>query len=180
MPGDAEIEFKAWQPTFGQRSRDPVQAEDGAIWWGGQFGNLVGRIDPAGGEVTEYPLPDGAMPHSVTLDDAGNVWYTGNRNGTMGKLDPATGAITVYEMPDPAAKDPHTAVFDADGILWFTLQQSNMIGRLDPASGEVRFVTMKTPDARARGTPCGRRLGASRSRPRLPDTRGYRGQTVRR
>jgi virginiamycin B lyase len=152
MPGDAEIAFKEWQvPTLGQRSRDPVEAADGAIWWAGQWGNLVGRIDPATGEMTEYPLPDGAMPHSVLLDDAGNVWYTGNKNGTVGKLDPDTGEITVYEMPDPAAKDPHTAVFDEHGILWFTLQQSNMVGRLDPASGEIRLVTMPTPGAKPYG-----------------------------
>ena len=48
MPGDAEIAFKEWQvPTLGQRSRDPVEAADGAIWWAGQWGNLIGRIDPA-------------------------------------------------------------------------------------------------------------------------------------
>jgi len=152
MPGEAEIAFKEWQvPTLGQRSRDPVEAADGSIWWAGQWGNLVGRIDPATGEMTEYPLPEGAMPHSVTLDDAGNLWYTGNKNGTIGKLDPQTGEITEYKMPDPAAKDPHTAIFDRDGVLWFTLQQSNMIGRLDPSSGEVRLVSAPTPGARPYG-----------------------------
>jgi virginiamycin B lyase len=152
MPGDAKIAFKEWMvPTLGQRSRDPVEAADGSIWWAGQWGNLIGRIDPTTGEMTEYPLPDNAMPHSVLIDEAGNVWYTGNKNGTVGKFDPGTEEITEYEMPDPAAKDPHTAVFDQQGILWFTLQQSNMIGRLDPVSGEVELVTMKTPDARPYG-----------------------------
>jgi virginiamycin B lyase len=161
MPGDAEIAFKEWTvPTLGQRSRDPVEAPDGSIWWAGQWGNLIGRIDPTAGAMTEYPLPAGAMPHTVTIDDAGKVWYTGNKNATIGVLDPDTGKITEYEMPDPAAKDPHTAVFDQEGILWFTLQQSNMIGRLDPASGEIRLVSAPTPDSRtygikidAKGTP---------------------------
>ena len=152
MPGDAEVAFKEWVvPTPGQRSRDPVEAADGSIWWAGQWGNLVGRIDPATGEMTEYPLPDNAMPHTVVLDAAGDVWYTGNKNGTVGKLDPDSGQITEFKMPDPAAKDPHTAVFDADGIMWFTLQQSNMLGRLDPVSGEVELVTMPVPDARPYG-----------------------------
>jgi virginiamycin B lyase len=152
MPGDAQIAFKEWQvPTLGQRSRDPVEAADGSIWWAGQWGNLVGRIDPANGEMKEYPLPDNAMPHTVTLDDAGGVWFTGNKNGTIGKLDPATGEITVYPMPDPAARDPHTAVFDDKGILWFTLQQSNMVGRLNPATGDIKLVTMKTPGSRPYG-----------------------------
>jgi virginiamycin B lyase len=152
MPGEAKIAFKEWQvPTLGQRSRDPVEAADGAIWWAGQWGNLIGRIDPATGAMTEYPLPDGAMPHTVVLDDAADVWYTGNKNATIGMLDPDTGKITEYRMPDPAAKDPHTAVFDRNGILWFTLQLSNMVGRLDPASGDVKLATMPTPDSRPYG-----------------------------
>ncbi len=152
IPGDAQISFKEWvTPTLGQRSRDPVQAEDGTIWWAGQWGNLVGSINPETGAMKEYPLPDNAMPHTVTLDSAGNVWYTGNKNGTMGKLDPKTGKITEYKMPDPKAKDPHTAIFDRKGILWFTLQQSNMAGRLDPRTGDIKLVTMKTPGSKPYG-----------------------------
>jgi virginiamycin B lyase len=152
VPGEAKIAFTEWvAPTLGQRSRDPVEADDGSIWWAGQWGNLIGRIDPATGEMTEYPLPANAKPHTVVLDEAGSVWYTGNKNGTVGKFDPSTEQITEYKMPDPAAKDPHTAVFDQDGILWFTLQLSNMIGRLDPASGEVDLVTMPIEGARPYG-----------------------------
>ncbi|GAB5378283.1 MAG: hypothetical protein AcusKO_47450 [Acuticoccus sp.] len=152
VPGDVTVSFSEWVvPTLGQRSRDPVEAPDGAIWWAGQWANLIGRIDPQTGEMVEYPLPDNAMPHSVNVDEAGRVWYTGNKNGTIGRLDPATGEITEFPMPDPAARDPHTAEFDDDGILWFTLQQSNMVGRLDPASGDVRLVTMPQANARPYG-----------------------------
>lgn len=149
VPGPLDVTFTEWvTPTLGQRSRDPVEAPDGAIWWAGQWGNLVGRIDPDTGEMTEYPLPPNAKPHSVNVDADGAIWYTGNKNGTMGKLDPATGAVTEYKMPDPAARDPHTAEFDDNGILWFTLQQSNRVGRLDPATGDIRLVTM--PQERSR------------------------------
>ncbi len=152
VPGTAQVVFKEWvTPTLGQRSRDPIQAADGTIWWAGQWGNLIGRINPATGEMKEYPLPANAMPHTVTLDAKGNVWYTGNRNGTIGYLDPNTGKITEYKMPDPAAKDPHSAIFDARGILWFTLQNSNMVGRLDPASGDIKLVTLKTPNSKPYG-----------------------------
>ena len=161
VPGTAKIAFKEWMvPMLGQRSRDPVEVADGSIWWAGQWGNVIGRIDPATGAMKEYPLPPKAMPHTVLTDRAGNIWYTGNKNATVGKLDPATGKITEYKMPDPAAKDPHSAIFDPNGILWFTLQLSNMVGRLDPATGDLKLVTMKTPDSKpygikldAQGTP---------------------------
>jgi virginiamycin B lyase len=132
-------------PTLGQRTRDPIQAADGTIWWAGQFGNLIGHLNPVTGEMKEYPLPNNAMPHSVTLDAKGTPWYSGNKNGSVGKVDPATGQVTVYKMPDPAAVDPHTMKFDKSGIMWFSLQQANMIGRLDPASGDIKLVTAPSP-----------------------------------
>ena len=152
IPGTTQISFKEWTvPTLGQRSRDPIEAPDGTIWWAGQWGNLIGKINPRTGAMKEYPLPENAKPHSVLLDRAGNVWYTGNKNGTLGKFDPKTEKITEYKMPDPAAKDPHTAIFDKNGILWFTLQHSNMIGRLDPATGAIKLVTAKTAGSRPYG-----------------------------
>ena len=47
VPGSFEIKFTEWiMPQLGQRSRDPVQHADGSIWYAGQFGNLIGRLDP--------------------------------------------------------------------------------------------------------------------------------------
>jgi virginiamycin B lyase len=152
MPGAVQITFKEWvTPTLGQRSRDPAEAPDGTIWWAGQWGNVLGRINPATGEMKEYPLPAKAMPHTVLLDAQGGVWYTGNKNATIGKLDPATGKVTEYKMPDPAAKDPHSAIFDRNGIMWFTMQLSNMVGRFDPKTGDVKVVAMTRPDSRPYG-----------------------------
>ena len=152
ISGDASITFQRWVvPTLGQRSRDPIQAQDGSIWWNGQWGDLVGRIDPETGEMQEFPLPAGSRPHSITFDNDGNLWYTGNGNGTVGMLDRHTGEITVYPMPDPAARDPHTAIFDRNGTMWFTLQNSNMLGRLIPATGDIKLVTMPTEDSKPYG-----------------------------
>jgi virginiamycin B lyase len=152
MRGEASITFREWTvPTLGQRARDPVQAPDGSIWWAGMWANLIGRINPDTGEVTEYTLPQNAKPHTVTPDQEGNIWYTGNSNGTIGKLDPRTGMITEYKMPDPAAKDPHTAIFDKKGNLWFTMQASNMVGRLVPSTGEIKLAAMPTPKSRPYG-----------------------------
>ncbi len=152
IPGSAQIIFKEWQtPTLGQRSRDPIQGRDGTIWWAGQWGNVIGRINPATGEMKEYPLPANAMPHTVTLDAKSNVWYTGNKNATIGYLDPRTEKIAEFRMPDPDSKDPHSAIFDAKGILWFTMQLSNRVGRLNPATGDIKIVEMTMPKSRPYG-----------------------------
>ena len=148
VSGAERIAFKEWlTPTPGSRSRDPIQAADGTIWYAGQWSNLIGRINPKTGEIKEYALPANAKPHTVTLDAKGNVWYAGNGNATIGSFDPKTEKITEFKMPDPQAKDPHSMVFDAKGILWFTMQLSNRVGRLDPATMELTEV--KVPGEKA-------------------------------
>ncbi len=152
VDGGAKINFKEWMvPTLGQRSRDPVEAPDGSFWWVGQWGDIIGQINPTTGAMREYPLPAGAKPHSVTIGPDGSIWYTGNKNATMGLLNPETGAIKEYKMPDPAAKDPHTAVFDANGLLWFTLQHSNKVGRLNRETEEIKLVNMPTERSKPYG-----------------------------
>jgi virginiamycin B lyase len=151
VSGPTDIAFTEWvMPTLGQRTRDPIQAEDGTIWWAGQFGNLIGHFNHKTGEKREYQLPEMSKPHTIELDNQGAPWYTGNMNGSVGKVDPATGQVTVYKMPDPAAKDPHTIKFDKNGIMWFSLQNSDMIGRLDPKTGDIKLVKT-TPKSKPYG-----------------------------
>jgi virginiamycin B lyase len=169
VPGPYQIETKTWRALkLGQRTRDPIEAPDGSIWYVGQWGNVIGRIDPKTDNVQEWDLPANSLPHSVMVDRSGGIWFLGNGNGTIGKFDPATGNSTVYKMPLPNAKDPHTGEFDSNGIFWFTLQQSDMIGRFNPANGDIKLVSTKagakpygikfdkdwTPWVACNGSPC--------------------------
>ena len=169
IPGPYQIDTRAWKTIkLGQRARDPVEGPDGMIWYVGQWGNVIGRIDPQTDKVQEWDLPDSSFPHSVVIDKSGGVWFLGNGNGTIGKFDPATGTSTVFKMPVPDAKDPHTGEFDNDSVFWFSLQQSDMIGRFDPATGETKLVKTKknakpygikftsdgTPWVACNGAPC--------------------------
>ena len=138
VSGEAQIKITEWvTPTLGQRTRDPIEAPDGSIWWTGMWASLVGRLDPKTGEMKEYPLPPTAKPHSIVADKDGNIWYTGNSNGTIGKLDPKTGKITEYKTK---SRDPHSAAFHPNGRLYFTAQGARMIGRLSPETGEITEV----------------------------------------
>jgi virginiamycin B lyase len=138
--GNLQVTFREWAvPQLGQRTRDPIQAADGSIWYAGQYGNLIGRLDPKTGQAREYPLPANAMPHTVQLDPKGRPWFSGNKNGSIGWIDPASGKATVYKMPDPEAKDTHTITFDKKGWAYFTFQNSNMIGRLNPDTGDIKL-----------------------------------------
>ncbi|MBE0459241.1 cytochrome C [Pseudoalteromonas sp. KG3] len=152
VSGDIKLQFKYWQvPTLGQRARDPVQGENGIIWWVGQWGNILGRLNPKTGDMKEYTLPSGTYAHSVSLDKNQTPWFLGNKNGTVGYLDLATEQFKVYKMPDNKARDPHTGVFDDAGTFWFTLQHSNMIGKLNPHSDDIKLVTLPTAGSRPYG-----------------------------
>ena len=141
IAGDTEIEIIEWTvPTLGQRSRDPVEAPDGSIWWTGMWASLTGRLDPETGLMEEYKLPPTARPHTIVPDEDGNIWYTGNSNATVGMLDPKTGLVTEYETE---ARDPHSAVFHPNGNLFFTAQGAAMLGRLNPDTGELKEINVE-------------------------------------
>lgn len=141
IAGDTQIEIIEWTvPTLGQRSRDPVEAPDGSIWWTGMWASLTGRLDPDTGVLEEYKLPPSSRPHTVVPDTLGNIWYTGNSNATVGKLNPATGEVTEYKTE---ARDPHSAVFHPNGNLYFTAQGAAMLGRLNPDTGDLTEIPVE-------------------------------------
>ncbi len=142
ISGTVQANFKEFKLPTRAFPHDPYAAADGSIWYSGQLGNVLGRVDTKTGQVKDYPLPASSGPHGLMGDKDGNIWFTGNFAGYVGKLDPKTGKVTQY--PTPGARDPHSLVFDPDGILWFTAQGANQVGRVDPKTGEVKMVQVPT------------------------------------
>jgi virginiamycin B lyase len=148
----APVPIKEWNvPWTKSRPRDPAVAPDGKIWFVGQVGNYVARLDPASGSFKQFAIDSGTHPHNLIVDGKGRPWFAGNANGMIGRLDPATGTVTRFAMPDPNARDPHTMVLDRDGNIWFTMQNSNFVGRLTTATGKIDLVKMVTPGAKPYG-----------------------------
>lgn len=138
----APVPANEWEVPWGAegRPRDPYVAPDGSVFFAGQAGNYIARLDPRTGTFTRFEIDSGTYPHNLIIDPQGQVWYAGNRTGMIGKLDPATRTITRYPMPDPSVRDPHTLIFDAQGNIWFTAQLSNAVGHLNTKTGKIRLV----------------------------------------
>lgn len=132
------VDLKEWPVEYGGRTRDPYVAPDGKVWFVGQAGNYIARLDPVSGELKRYEIEEGTNPHTLIVNDDGIVWYAGNRNGRIGRLDPATGQIKTIMTGE--ARDPHTMHFDGKGNIWFTSQGSSRIGRLNMATEKVELV----------------------------------------
>lgn len=138
-----------WEKT---RPRDPYLDAKGQVWFVGQVGNYVARLDPVSGKFDKFVIDSGTHPHNLIVDKQGQVWYAGNRNGMIGRLDGATGKIHRYPMPDQAVRDPHTLVFDKTGDnIWFTAQQSGYVGRLATKTGKIDLVKIPASNSRPYG-----------------------------
>jgi len=70
-----------------------VADQKGHIWYTGNFAALIGRLDPATGQVTEYKMPDERArdPHTPIFDQKGTLWFTVQGGNFVGRLDPASG-----------------------------------------------------------------------------------------
>jgi virginiamycin B lyase len=149
---DAPIDITEWEvPWADTRPRDPFVAPDGGVWFVGQKGHYLARLDPKSGDFDRFDLEEGAGPHNLIVAKDGIVWYAGNRKAYIGKFDPGTKEITRYPMPDPAARDPHTLIFSSDEEIWFTVQGGNFVGKLMTATGDVELIPVPTPNARPYG-----------------------------
>ena len=142
--GATPSEAKMWQtPWEKTRPRDPYADQQGRVWFVGQVGNYVARLDPRTGEFKKYEIEDGTHPHNLVVDAKGMVWFTGNTNGRILKMDPATGNVTTFLMPDSTVRDPHTMTFDRKGDAWFTAQSAGAVGRLSGSDGKIRLWRME-------------------------------------
>ena len=146
------VTIREWPvPWDDTRPRDPAVDRDGKVWFVGQTGHYIARLDPNSGEFKRFELEGGAGPHNLVVGPDGAIWFTGNRKAYIGRLDPKDGAIRKYPMPDAAAGDPHTLVTAPNGDFWFTVQSGSYVGRLVPKSGKVDLVKVPTPGSRPYG-----------------------------
>ena len=89
-------------------------AKQGVIWFTGQGGNRLGRLDTQTGSISEVEAPD--HPYGLALGKAGNVWFCEFGAGKLGKFDPKTGTIT--ELTLESGSQPRRVATAPDGSLW--------------------------------------------------------------
>lgn len=144
------LAFTEWDvPWKNTRPRDPYVAPDGTVWFVGQTGHYVAKLDPETGIINKFDIP-GAGPHTVIVSQTGTPFYAGNKDQHIGKMQPTTGEVTRYDMPSDV-KDPHTMDWTSDGNLWFTAQWSNYVAKLNIHTGEVTKVSLPQQNMRPYG-----------------------------
>ena len=147
------VEIEEWTvPYESSRPRDPDAVSPDEVWFVGQRGDYLARLDPKTGEFFRRDLEDNAGPHNLIVGADGAVWYAGNLQGYIGRYDPTADTIERIVMPDDDARDPHTLIFDAgERHIWFTVQGGNFVGRLRVADRAVDLIAVPTRNARPYG-----------------------------
>jgi virginiamycin B lyase len=126
-----------------------VVGPDGHAWYAGNRNGMIGRIDPASGAITRFPMPDSTVrdPHTLHFAPNGDLWFTVQFGNAVGRLSPKTGEVQLVRIPKAQAR-PYGLVMDSKGRPWFDLFGTNAIGTIDPAT--MRLKTFALPAERAR------------------------------
>jgi streptogramin lyase len=118
-------------------NQDPdeiTKGPDGNLWFtvpAGNRGNplppsaniatgLIGKITPAG-VATEYVLPAGTEPDSITAGPDGNLWFMDGQNSEIGRITPS-GQVGLFATGQQNYGSG--IVTGPDGRIWFTLQSA--------------------------------------------------------
>ncbi len=134
--GTAQVQY--YELPQGDRPHDVAPAPDGSVWYTGQRAGVLGRLDPATGDIKRVPLGDGSAPHGVIVGPDGAAWVTDGGRNAIVRVDPKTLEVKAWPLPkERADANLNTAAFDGKGRIWFT-GQAGIYGRLDPATGDMQ------------------------------------------
>ena len=127
---------------------DVILDADGMAWFSDFGEQVLGKLDPKTGKVTEIPMPvlkPGAATGSLGLqsDKDGNLWLGMMFQGGVGKYDKTAGKFQTWSVP-PEYNLPMTQIdmvapqsSSVDGKVWMQNNGFAAIHRLDLATGQV-------------------------------------------
>lgn len=144
-------------PKKTRQPHDVVVAPDGTVWYASFGEQILGKVDPKTGKVTEYQAPtpkptQGTGTLALRLDKEGHLWMGMIVQGAIAEFDPKTEKFKTYMLPPDLDTDyrefDNIAVGnrDVDGKIWFIDSGTFTVFRLDLASGKFEhFVPFPVP-----------------------------------
>jgi virginiamycin B lyase len=116
--------------TVGQTTVAPrgiAVATDGQVWFTARFTpQAVGRLNPANGSVTLFPLSN-TGPEGIAAAPDGTMWFAQETKGNVANI---TGSGVVTEGKTVKGSGPFGIVVATDGDPWYTMMSANKIGTL--------------------------------------------------
>ena len=137
-------EYTLPNPT--RQAHDVVVDPHGMIWYASFGEQILGKLDPQTGKVTEYnaPMPKpsaGTGTLAVRCDKEGNLWMGMISQGALAKFDPKTEKFQTWMLPPDQDTDYRefdniaTENHDVDGKVWLIESGTFTVLRLDIETG---------------------------------------------
>jgi streptogramin lyase len=135
---------------------DVIVSADGTVWYSSFGEQNLGRLDPASGKVTEFPIPLNKPGYPTGLlglraDRDGNLWLGNMYQARIVKFDRKAESFRFWSLPGESDIDaaqinmvsPQSS--HVDGKVWTQNNGFAGIHRLDLASGKIEtFEPFKT------------------------------------
>lgn len=148
-------EYALPKPT--RQPHDVIVDSGGMVWYDSFGEQILGKLDPRTGKITEYTLPTskpGAPTGSLDLqfDEDGNIWIGNQFQGAILKFDRKTEKFQTWVMPPDLNKDyvQLTEVspghHNVDGKVWVDDAGTWFLYRVDLATNKWEtFEPFKVP-----------------------------------
>lgn len=128
-------------------------APDGQLWFTQASGNRIGRVNPDGSGLMEYPLPQpGSSPRIIAVGADNALWFSEHDGNRISRIT-AAGQIRSFAIPTPASQ-PRAIALGSDGAIWFGQFTGNKIGRLG-VDGHLSEFALPTADSGPRALAAG-------------------------
>jgi virginiamycin B lyase len=105
----------------------------GIVWYSDYARGELGRLDPATGQVREFPSPGGSdsRPYAIAVGTDGRIWYDESEKDAIVAFDPATERAETVAIPTPGSVVRNMSVDSTRARLWLALSGTQRLGRID-------------------------------------------------
>jgi virginiamycin B lyase len=120
-------------------------ARDGAVWWTGKEGDVIGRLDPRTGRMRQFTLPHGSTPIYIR-EGCGGMYFTELNGNRIGRIT-RSGRVVEYPIPSSNNTRPIAVAPAPRGCkVWFSEEAGGHFGVLDPRSARIREFPLPDPE----------------------------------
>ncbi len=132
------FELETYELPENALPRRLVVTSDDIVWYGDWTRGTLGRLDPATGDVTEFPLPSGeqSRPYGIAVDDSDRIWVveTGVQPNNFVGFDPMTGEFFSEVAVESGGGTIRHMYFDAEtNSVWFGADTNTVgVAKLPP------------------------------------------------
>ncbi len=144
-------------PARTRQPHDVIVDSQGIVWYAAFGEQILGKLDPKTGTITEYPIPvlKPAAPKGILgmrFDEDENPWLAMQFQGGIAKFDKKTEKFQTWSLP-PELNGDHVQINEVsperqrvDGKVWLQDAGTYTLLRLDLASGKFEvFEPYKIP-----------------------------------